>query len=296
MEPAITFDGRVAIVTGAGGGLGRAYALELARLGARVVVNDLRAAGAVVEEIRAAGGEAVASGASVSTAEGGRAIVQAALDAFGRLDAVINNAGIVRDRTLVKLSDDELQAVLDVHLRGAFHVSRPAFRVMSERGYGRLLFITSGSGLYGNFGQANYAAAKMGVVGLARTAAIEGARYGIRANAIAPLAHTQMTDGLFGGGIEDFDVDCVVPMALYLVSELCQLTSEIFSVGGGRFARVVIGVARGWMSASGIPTLADIHERVGEMRADGDLVFPASLAEEIELARSVRASGVHPSG
>src|SRR5688572_27426484 len=184
------FDGRVAIVTGAGRGLGRAYALELARQGASVVVNDIGGAGAVVDEIVAAGGRAVASGDSVSTPEGGQAIVDRALDAFGAVDAVLNNAGIVRDRSFAKLERPDLEAVLDVHLRGAFHVSQPAFRAMKERGYGRLLFITSGSGLFGNFGQANYAAAKMGLVGLTRTVAIEGARYGIAANAIAPLANT----------------------------------------------------------------------------------------------------------
>ena len=159
------FEDRVAIVTGAGRGLGRAYALELARQGAAVVVNDVGDPAAVVDEIAAEGGRAVASHDSVATPAGGQAIVQRALDAFGTVDAVINNAGIVRDRTFAKLDLADLEAVLDVHLRGAFHVSQPAFRVMKERGYGRLLFVTSGSGLFGNFGQANYAAAKMGLVG-----------------------------------------------------------------------------------------------------------------------------------
>lgn len=282
----IRFDGRVAVVTGAGGGLGRAYALELARRGARVVVNDVRGAEAMVDEIRAGGGEALASHHSVSTEAAGQMIIDEALDAFGSVDVLINNAGIVRDRTLAKLSAAELEAVLDVHLRGSFHVTQPAFRAMQRRGYGRILFVTSASGLYGNFGQANYAAAKMGLVGLAMTAAIEGARYGIQSNAIAPLARTPMTGGLFGGAIEAFDPEFVVPMALYLVSESCRLTHEIFSAGGRRFARVVVGVTRGWVSGDA-PTLEDVHEHLAEIRAESDLVLPASIAEEIKLAHSM---------
>jgi NAD(P)-dependent dehydrogenase (short-subunit alcohol dehydrogenase family) len=281
----VSFAGQVAIVTGSGRGLGRAYALELARRGARVVVNDLRDAQPVVDEIVAAGGEAVASAASVATVDGGKAIVQTALDAYGTVDVVIHNAGIVRDHSYAKMTPEELEAVLGVHLRGAFHVTQPAFAVMKEKGYGRLLFVTSASGLFGNFGQANYAAAKMGLVGLARTIAIEGAKYGIKANAIAPLAHTPMTEGLFGGAIEDFEPADVVPMALYLVSERSALTGEIFSAGGGRFARVVIGVTRGWVDEN--PTVEDIHAHIDDIQGDGEYDFPTSLADEIEIARSV---------
>jgi NAD(P)-dependent dehydrogenase (short-subunit alcohol dehydrogenase family) len=281
----ITFDGRVAIVTGAGGGLGSAYARELARRGAKVLVNDVRSAQPVVDEIVAAGDQAVANADSVATVEGGQAIVQAALDAFGGVDVVIHNAGIVRDRSFAKMAPEEVEAVLDVHLRGAFHVTLPAYRVMKDAGYGRVLLVTSASGLFGNFGQANYAAAKMGLVGLARTIAIEGAKYGVKANAIAPLAHTPMTDGLFGGAIDEFEPSHVVPMALYLVSEPSALTGEIFSAGGGRFARVVIGVTRGWVDDS--PTVEDIHEHIGDIQGDDDYAFPTSLADEIELARSV---------
>jgi NAD(P)-dependent dehydrogenase (short-subunit alcohol dehydrogenase family) len=282
----ITFDDRVAIVTGAAGGLGRAYALELARRGASVVVNDIRGADAVVEEIRAGGGEAVASPHSVTSEADGQALVRQALDAFGAVDILINNAGIIRDRSLAKLSAAELEAVLDVHLRGSFNVTLPAFRAMKERGYGRLLYVTSASGLFGSFGQANYAAAKMGLVGLAMTAAIEGARHGIQSNAIAPLARTPMTDGLFGGAIETFDPEFVVPMALYLVSEPCGVTHEIFSAGGRRFARVVVGVTPGWVSGDA-PTLEDVREHLDEIRSETDLVVPASIGEEIELARSI---------
>jgi NAD(P)-dependent dehydrogenase (short-subunit alcohol dehydrogenase family) len=284
----IRFDGRVALVTGAAQGLGRAYALELARRGAHVVVNDIRDAANVVDEILAGGGKAIASEYSVSSADGGQWIVDEAVAAFGRVDVLINNAGIIRDSSLAKLSTENLDAVLDVHLRGSFNVTRPAFRVMKERGYGRLLFVTSGSGLFGNFGQANYAAAKMGLVGLAFTAAIEGARYGIQSNAIAPLAHTAMSDGMFGGAIEDFDPLFVVPMALYLVSERCGLTHEIFSAGGGRFARVVLGVTDGWV-ADGPATPEDVHEHLNAIRDHSELSVPGSLAEEIELARSMLA-------
>lgn len=159
---------------------------------------------------------------------------------------------------------------------------------MKDRGYGRLLFVTSDSGLFGNFGQANYAAAKMGLVGLARTIAIEGAKHGVTSNAIAPLANTPMTDGLFGGAIEDFDADSVVPMALHLVSEDCELTGEIFSAGGGRYARVTIGVTRGWVDAESTPTIEILHEHIDEICAEGGAVLPGSLFEEIELARSLR--------
>jgi NAD(P)-dependent dehydrogenase (short-subunit alcohol dehydrogenase family) len=282
------FEGRAAIVTGAGRGLGRAYALELARQGAAVVVNDIGAPDLVVEEILAAGGKAVRSTDTVTTPAGGQAIVDRALDAFGAVDVVINNAGIVRDRSFAKLEFADLEAVLDVHLRGAFHVSQPAFRVMKDRGYGRLLFVTSSSGLFGNFGQANYAAAKMGLVGLARTIAIEGATYGITSNAIAPLANTPMTDGLFGGAIEDFDADSVVPMALHLVAEDCKLTGEIFSAGGGRYGRVIIGVTRGWVDTESTPTIEILREHMDEIRAEAGVVLPGSLFEEIELARSLR--------
>jgi NAD(P)-dependent dehydrogenase (short-subunit alcohol dehydrogenase family) len=282
------FDGRVAVVTGAAQGLGRAYALELGRRGASVVVNDIRDAAGVAEQILVGGGDAIASEHSVSSPDGGERIVEDAVAAFGRVDVLINNAGIVRDSSLAKLTTENLDAVLDVHLRGSFNVTRPAFRVMKQHGYGRLLFITSGSGLFGNFGQANYAAAKMGLVGLALTAAIEGSRYGIQSNAIAPLAHTAMTDGLFGGAIEDFDPEFVVPMALYLVSEQCRLTHEIFSAGGGRFARVILGVTSGWV-ADEPPAPEDIHEHLDAIRDDAQFSVPGSLADEIELARSMLA-------
>jgi NAD(P)-dependent dehydrogenase (short-subunit alcohol dehydrogenase family) len=205
----IRFDDRVAVITGAGGGLGKTYAVELARRGAKIVVNDLGGAAdgtgggssmadATVREIEEAGGTALANYDSVATPEGGAAIIQTALDAFGQVDVVINNAGILRDKSFVKLEPKDLKAVLAVHLEGAFYVSQPAFRAMKERSYGRFLFTASTAGIFGNFGQTNYGAAKFGLVGLSNVLAIEGAKYNINSNAIAPVAKTRMTENLLG--------------------------------------------------------------------------------------------------
>ena len=253
----IRFDGRAAVITGAGGGLGKTYALALAARGAQVVVNDLGGASdgsgsssnmadATVKEIVEAGGEAVANYDSVSTPEGGEAIVKAALDAFGRVDVVINNAGILRDKTFAKLPVADLEVVLDVHLKGAFFVSQPAFRQMREQGFGRFIFTSSAAGLLGNFGQANYGAAKMGLVGLSGVLAIEGAKYDIKSNVIAPIANTRMTKELLGPMADLLAPECVTPLVTYLVSEQCDLTHEIFSVGGGRYARMFVAVTPGW--------------------------------------------------
>ncbi len=203
MEP-LSFDGQVAIVTGAGGGLGRSHALELARRGALVVVNDLggavdgtgssaTAAEQVVAEIRAAGGDAVANGDSVATPEGGEAIVQCAVDNYGRIDVVVNNAGILRDAAFKNVTPELLDPVIDVHLKGAFNVLRHAWPRLREQNYGRIVNTTSGSGMFGNFGQSNYGAAKAGLMGLTRVLSIEGERNNVRVNAIAPIAHTRMT-------------------------------------------------------------------------------------------------------
>lgn len=278
-------------MTGAGGGLGRGYALELARRGARVVVNDVggrvdgtgtsRAADAVVDDIVAAGGEAVTSHHSVADPDQAAAIVELTLERYGTVDVVINNAGILRDRSFTNLSDDELEAVLDVHLRGSFNVSRPAFRVMRERGYGRFVFASSNSGLLGNFGQSNYGAAKMGLVGLSNVLAIEGARYGIRSNVIAPIARTRMTEELLGPLAGSADPERVVPMVVYLASEACSQTHEIYSAGGGRYARFFIGVTPGWTSTTA--TVEDIADHLDVIRdTEGFQVF-GSAAEEIQL-------------
>lgn len=291
----ITFDGRVAIVTGAGGGLGRTYALELARRGARVVVNDLggsvdgvgsseSAAAKVVAEIEEAGGEAIANYDSVSTEEGGKSIVQAAMDAFGQVDIVVNNAGILRDKSFSKMTMEEVEAVLDVHLKGAFHVSLPAFQVMRENNYGRFVFTSSASGLFGNFGQSNYGAAKAGLVGLSNVLAIEGAKYGILSNAIAPIARTRMTEDLLGPLAEHVEPELVTPLVVYLCSEANQFTHQIFTAGGGRYARVFIGTNPGWFAGKGVvPSVEDIAANMDAIRDISDYIIPESNTEEIIL-------------
>jgi NAD(P)-dependent dehydrogenase (short-subunit alcohol dehydrogenase family) len=295
MADQISFDGRTAIVTGAGGGLGRGYALELARRGARVVVNDLggsvdgtgegtRAADAVVSEIAEAGGEAVANYDSVSDPESGEAIVQAALDSFGGVDIVINNAGILRDRSFANMTLEEIQAVIDVHLRGAFFVSQPAFRVMKEAGYGRFVFTASNAGILGNFGQANYGAAKMGLVGLSNVLAIEGMKYGIRSNVIAPVARTRMTEDLLGPFADLVDPNQVMPMVVYLCSEANEFTHEIFSAGGGRYARFFIGVNQGWFAGKGVvPSVEDIADNLGAIRDISEHQVLTSATDELTL-------------
>jgi NAD(P)-dependent dehydrogenase (short-subunit alcohol dehydrogenase family)/acyl dehydratase len=249
----IRFDGRVAVVTGAGAGLGRIYALELARRGARVVVNDLGGArdgsgkgsknpsDQVVAEIQELGGEAVANYDSVASVEGGENIVRTALDAFGTVDILINNAGILRDKTFLKMEPQNWQAVLDVHLNGAYYVSQPAFRVMKEKGYGRILLTTSAAGLYGNFGQSNYTAAKMGLVGLMNTLKLEGEKYDIKVNTIAPVATSRLTaDILPPDFIDKLKPELVAPLALYLVSEQCPVSGHVYNAGMGCYNRAAI--------------------------------------------------------
>lgn len=295
MSEPITFDGRVAIVTGAGGGLGREYALELARRGARVVVNDLggtvdgsgastSAADVVVEEIAASGGEAVANYDSVSTRDGGEAITQTALDAFGTVDIVVNNAGILRDKSFANMSLDEVESVIDVHLKGGFFVSHPAFKVMKEKGYGRFVHTTSASGLFGNFGQANYAAAKMGLVGLSGVLAIEGTKYNIKSNAIAPIARTRMTENILGPVVDLVDPVQVMPMVVYLCSETNEYTHEIFAAGGGRFGRVFIGTNKGWFAGQEVvPDIEELAGHIDEVRDISEYVMPLNITEDIMI-------------
>lgn len=257
MGDLIRFDGKVVLITGAGGGLGRAYALAFAERGAKIVVNDLGAArdgdGAdatpaqkVVDEIKAMGGEAIANTDSVTSPEGGEAMVKAALDAFGRLDILINNAGILRDVSMMKMQAKDWEAVLDVHLKGAFCVTVPAFRVMKAQGFGRILFTTSAAGLYGNFGQANYSAAKLGLVGLMQVTAIEGAKYNVHSNAIAPLAASRMTEDLLPAEVlEKMDPKAVSPLVLWLSSEECTETGGIFNMGLGCLNKAKIVTGKG---------------------------------------------------
>ncbi|MEP7193302.1 MAG: SDR family NAD(P)-dependent oxidoreductase [Actinomycetota bacterium] len=252
----LRFDGRVAIITGAGGGLGRSHALELARRGASVLVNDLggavdgsgaseSAADRVVQEIAALGGIAAANHDSVATSEGGRAIVQAAIDAFGRVDIVVNNAGILRDKAFHNMDDAMIQSVIDVHLKGAFNVSQPAYRLMREQGYGRIVNTTSASGLFGNFGQANYGAAKAALAGLTRVLALEGASHGIKVNAIAPLAATRMTQDILGELAAKVSPSSVSPLVAYLAHEECAVSGNVYSVAGGRIARIFVAETQG---------------------------------------------------
>ena len=260
----IRFDGQVAIVTGAGAGLGRVYALELAKRGARVVVNDLggardgsgqgskKAADQVVEEIKALAGEAVANYDNVATVAGGENIVKTALDAFGTVDILINNAGILRDKTFLKMEPQNWQAVVNVHLNGAYHVSQPAFGVMKKKGYGRILMTTSAAGLYGNFGQTNYSAAKMGLVGLMNTLKLEGERFNIKVNTIAPVAASRLTaDILPPDFIDKLEPELVAPMALYLVSEQCPVSGNIYNAGMGCFNRAAIVTGPGAVVGEG---------------------------------------------
>ncbi|HEV7760172.1 MAG TPA: SDR family oxidoreductase [Acidimicrobiales bacterium] len=287
------FDGKVAVITGAGGGLGRSHALELARRGALVVINDLggsidgtgsgtTAAQAVVDEIKEAGGEAVANYDSVATPEGGQNIVKTAVDTFGRIDIVINNAGILRDTSFKNMTAEQLEPVLDVHLKGAFYVTQPAWAHMRDQGYGRVVNTASGAGIFGNFGQTNYGAAKMGLVGLTRVLAIEGAKYNIKANAIAPVAKTRMTDSLLGPLADKLQPEYVTPVVAFLAHEDCPVTGEVYSVGGGRVARIFVGVTPGIVDAD--LTAESVRDHFDEIRQEEGYAVPASLNEEMMLA------------
>ncbi len=298
----IRYDGRVAVITGAGGGLGKTYSLLLASRGASVVVNDLGGAAdgtggsasmadQTVKEITEKGGKTVANYDSVSTPEGGEAIVRAALENFGKVDIVINNAGILRDKSFAKLEPRDLEAVIDVHLKGAFYVSQPAFRVMKEKNYGRFVFTASGAGIFGNFGQTNYGAAKMGLVGLSNVLAVEGAKNNIKSNVIAPIAKTRLTESLLGPLAAALDPMFVTPLVAYLVSEPCQLTHEIFDVGGGRYARVFIGLGPGWTARKGqVPSPEEIAANLDAIRKTEGFTIPDSIAGEMQaIAEALKA-------
>jgi NAD(P)-dependent dehydrogenase (short-subunit alcohol dehydrogenase family)/acyl dehydratase/putative sterol carrier protein len=269
----IRFDGRVAIVTGAGGGLGRVYALELAKRGAKIVVNDFGGArdGAgsgsttpaqkVVEEIRAASGLAVANYDNVATVEGGEGIVKSALDAFGTVDILINNAGILRDKSILKMEPETWQAVLDVHLHGAYHVTKPAFAVMKEKGYGRIIMTTSAAGLYGNFGQTNYSAAKMALIGFMNTLKLEGAKYDIKVNTVAPVAASRlMADIIPPEILEKMKPEFVAPLVLFLASEKCPETGRIYNAGVGFYNRAAVMTSPGAVIGDGkkVPAVEEV--------------------------------------
>jgi NAD(P)-dependent dehydrogenase (short-subunit alcohol dehydrogenase family) len=243
----ISFEGRVAIVTGAGGGLGRCHAIELAKLGAKVVVNDLggamdgtggssEAATNVVEEIKAAGGEAIANGGSVSDARGAKSMVEAAMNAWGRVDILINNAGILRDKSFTKMTMEDFRAVVEVHLMGSVYCTKEVWPIMREQGYGRIVMTTSPSGLYGNFGQTNYGAAKLSLVGFMNSLKIEGAKNNVFTNAIAPVAATRMTENLMPAeAFKRLGPELVTPAVLFLCSEKAP-NGVIMQAAGGRYS------------------------------------------------------------
>ncbi len=260
----IRYDNQVAIITGAGAGLGRAYALELAKRGAKVVVNDLGGsrdgsgkgssspAEKVVKEIKKAGGEAVANYDNVATPEGGESIVKTALDTFGTVDILINNAGILRDKSFLKMEPENWKAVMDVHLNGAYNVTRPAFKVMKEKGYGRIIMTTSAAGLYGNFGQTNYSSAKLALFGFMNTLKLEGQKYNVNVNTVAPLAASRLTEDIMPPEIfEKSKPEFVVPMTLYLCSDRCSVTGNVYNAGIGCFNRVAIVTGPGAVVGSG---------------------------------------------
>jgi NAD(P)-dependent dehydrogenase (short-subunit alcohol dehydrogenase family) len=289
----ISFEGRVAIVTGAGGGLGRAYALELARRGAKVVVNDIGgardgsgssdAAQAVVDEIEAAGGIAIADRASVTEPAEVEAMVARAREAWGGVHILINNAGILRDRSFAKMSHDDFRAVVDVHLVGSANCTKAVWDIMREQGYGRILMTSSSTGLYGNFGQSNYGAAKLGLVGLAKTLSLEDARYNVRVNTIAPTAATRMTEDIFPAELlSRFDPAAVAPAALFLVSEDAP-TGAIVGAGGGVFQAAYVTLTAGVALTDGdcsVEGVAANWDRIADRTME---IVPQSGAEQAML-------------
>jgi NAD(P)-dependent dehydrogenase (short-subunit alcohol dehydrogenase family) len=287
----IRFDGRVAIVTGAGQGIGRVYALELAARGARVVVNDLggtrdgagadpSAADRVVAEIRAAGGEAVANYDSVATMQGGANIVQTAVDAFGKVDILINNAGILRDKSFLKMTEEEWDMIIAVHLKGAFCVTQPAVKLMKAANYGRVIFTSSASGLYGNFGQTNYGAAKMGLIGLMNVLKLETANYNIKVNTVAPTAYSRMTNDIFPHDFEKkLDPQFNSPMVLYLASEANAVSGMTFTMGAGWYGRTAVMCGAGACLGDGVRPIA-----------------PEEIADHFDQIASLEETRPHDSG
>ena len=298
----IDFSGQVVIVTGGGRGLGRLYALDLARRGAAVVVNDLggsmsgdgadtSVADQVGAEIEAAGGVAVASHDSVASPEGGQAIVDTAVDRFGRLDAVVSNAGIFQTLPFDELSADDWRRMLNVHLDGSFYVSQRAFRVMKAQHYGRFVFISSSAGIFGQPLASHYAAAKGGLFGLSNVIAIEGAEHGILANTVLPFGFSRMVSETVGDReqllaesefLQAIEPELVVPMVVFLASRACNLTHQNYSAGAGRYARVFAGLAEGWLAERGSnPTADDVAAHLAEVSATEPFTIPASIFDEI---------------
>jgi len=285
------FDGKVAIVTGAGGGLGRAHALLLASRGAKVVVNDLGGAvdgsgssqtpaQKVVEEIKAMGGQAVADANTVATQAGGKAIVDAALKTFGAVHIIVNNAGILRDKSFRNMSPELFDPVIDVHLKGCVWTTHAAWELMREQNFGRVINTSSAAGLFGNFGQTNYSAAKMGIVGLTKTLALEGAKYNIKCNVLAPGARTRMTEDLMGERAAAMDPELVAPTVAYLAHESCSLTGEILSSSSGRVARVFVGACKGANNREQMSP-EFIRDNLAQIMSTDGFHIPAGAMDEI---------------
>ncbi|HEY7050690.1 MAG TPA: SDR family NAD(P)-dependent oxidoreductase [Mycobacterium sp.] len=297
----IDFSGQVVVVTGAGRGLGRLYALEFARRGASVVVNDVggsmkgsgsdtSVADEVVDEIARADGAAVASHDSVDSPEGAEAIVAAAIDKFGRLDAVVSNAGIFSSIPFEELSTDDWRRMLSVHLDGGFYLSQSAFRVMKAQGYGRFVFISSSAGMFGQHMEAHYAAAKAGLVGLTNVIALEGAEHGILANTVLPYGVSRMvtetvqdTKALEASGfLHAIRPELVTPLVVYLASRACEFSHRNYSAFGGRFARVFVGLGQGWLAEPGSnPTADDVAAHICQVSATEPFTVPGSIYEEV---------------
>lgn len=291
----LRFDGRVAVITGAGRGLGRAYALLLASRGAKVVVNDpgasLKGDGAdvgpaqeVVQEIKAAGGEAVACTESVATPEGGKAIIQSALDHYGRIDILIHNAGIVRRGSLKEITYEDFELVLDVHLRGAFHVVRPAFPLMCKAGYGRIVLTSSINGLYGNRNVVNYCVAKAGIIGLSNVVALEGADEGVKCNVILPGAVTRMAEGLDTSAYPPMGPELVAPVVGWLAHESCSITGEMLSSMAGRASRAYVAESPGVYRPAW--SIEQVAGQIDAIRStDAPVVFPVVPSGHVDHLR-----------
>ncbi len=297
----IDFTDRVAVVTGAGRGLGRLYALDLARRGAAVVVNDLggsmrgdgadsRVADEVVDEITKAGGRAIASHDSVDSPAGGQAIIDAAVGAFGRLDAVVSNAGIFGTVPFEDLSPEEWTRMLRVHLDGGFYLSQPAYRVMKNNGGGRFVFISSSAGIFGQPMEAHYAAAKAGLVGLTNVIAIEGEAHGILANSVMPTGFSRMVTETVGdekflaesGFIRAIRPELVVPLVTFLASSACTFTHRNYSAAAGRYARVFVGLSEGWLAdVDSEPTAEDMEAHLEQMSSTEKFLVPTSIVDEV---------------
>ena len=306
----ISFKNRVAIVTGSGGGLGRTYAIELARRGAAVVVNDLGGAfdgkgsshsmaDTVVSEICAAGGVAVASYDSVGTRAGGEAIVGTAMKNFGRVDVVVNNAGHLRNAPFESVTDDILDSIIQVHLKGAFYVTQSAYRVMQKQRYGRIIFASSAAGMLGNPTQSAYGAAKAGLVGLMHVLALEGAEHGVLCNALLPTASSRMEQAMPREQMEKFgaqfaviakhagnalDPHFVTPLVVYLASEECKSTHAIYSATWGRYARAFVALSEGWLGPRDTPaSVEDVAQHFSAIQSAEKLVFPQHLIDEFSI-------------